>query len=147
MPPGYARCGAACRSLNLRTDLQHKRRLTYLFIAHDLAVVKHIAERVAVMYLGKIVEQGPARELYDAPRHPYTRSLLSAVPVPDPRVKQQRIVLQGDVPSPAHPPSGCPFHPRCPHPKKNDRCTTEPPALVEVTPGHRASCHFADQPM
>ena len=133
--------------LNLLSDLQQRRRLTYLFIAHDLAVVKHIADHVAVMYLGKIVERAPASALYAGPRHPYTTSLLSAVPVPDPRSQRQRIVLSGDVPSPAHPPAGCAFHPRCPHPLKNDRCRTEPPALREVAPGHLAACHFAEQPL
>jgi len=133
--------------LNLLDELQRKRRLTYLFIAHDLAVVKHIADHVAVMYLGKIVEQAPATVLYAGPRHPYTTSLLSAVPVPDPKAQRQRIVLQGDVPSPATPPSGCPFHPRCPHPKKSGRCGIEPPALREVAPGQFAACHFAEAPM
>jgi oligopeptide/dipeptide ABC transporter ATP-binding protein len=133
--------------LNLLTDLQRRRGLTYLFIAHDLAVVKHIADDVAVMYLGRIVERAPAATIYSLPRHPYTRSLLSAVPVPDPKAQQQRIVLQGDVPSPAHPPPGCPFHPRCPHPKKSDRCRTEVPALREVTPGQLVACHFAEEPM
>jgi oligopeptide/dipeptide ABC transporter ATP-binding protein len=133
--------------LNLLADLQQRRKLTYLFIAHDLAVVKHVADHVAVMYLGKIVERAPAATLYAAPRHPYTTSLLSAVPVPDPRVQRQRIVLAGDVPSPAHPPPGCPFHPRCPHPKKDARCRTEPPALREVVPGQLAACHFALEPM
>jgi oligopeptide/dipeptide ABC transporter ATP-binding protein len=133
--------------LNLLSELQHRRKLTYLFIAHDLAVVKHSADDVAVMYLGKIAEQGTAEALYGAPRHPYTASLLSAVPVPDPRASRQRIVLQGDVPSPANPPAGCPFHPRCPHPMKNDRCRTEPPALRAVAPGQLAACHFAEQPM
>jgi peptide/nickel transport system ATP-binding protein len=133
--------------LNLLADLRAKRGLTYLFIAHDLAVVKHIADRVAVMYLGKIVELAPVAVLYEAPRHPYTRSLLSAVPIPDPAAQKQRIVLQGDVPSPANPPSGCPFHPRCPHPKKNDRCRTEVPALREVAPGQTAACHFAESPL
>jgi oligopeptide/dipeptide ABC transporter ATP-binding protein len=133
--------------LNLLADLQQRRRLTYLFIAHDLAVVKHIADQVAVMYLGKIVERAPAPALYAAPRHPYTASLLSAVPVPDPKAQRQRIVLAGDVPSPAHPPPGCPFHPRCPHPKKDARCRTEPPALREVAPGQFAACHFAEQPL
>ena len=133
--------------LNLLADLQQRRRLTYLFIAHDLAVVKHVADQVAVMYLGKIVEQAPAATLYAAPRHPYTTSLLSAVPVPDPRNQRQRIVLAGDVPSPAHPPPGCPFHPRCPHPKKDARCRTEPPALREVVPGQLAACHFALEPL
>jgi oligopeptide/dipeptide ABC transporter ATP-binding protein len=133
--------------LNLLADLQQRRRLTYLFIAHDLAVVKHVADHVAVMYLGKIVERASAATLYAAPRHPYTTSLLSAVPVPDPRVQRQRIVLTGDVPSPAHPPPGCPFHPRCPHPKKDARCRTEPPALREVVPGQLAACHFALEPL
>src|SRR5438445_807946 len=123
------------------------RRLTYLFIAHDLAVVKHIADQVAVMYLGKIVERAPAPTLYGGPRHPYTTSLLSAVPVPDPKAQRQRIVLAGEVPSPAHPPPGCPFHPRCPHPKKDPRCRTEPPALREVAPGQLAACHFAEEPL
>ena len=133
--------------LNLLTDLQRKRGLTYLFIAHDLAVVKHIADDVAVMYLGRLVERAPAATVYSLPRHPYTRSLLSAVPVPDPTAQQQRIVLQGDAPSPANPPPGCPFHPRCPHPKKSDRCHTEIPAPREVAPGQLVACHFAEEPM
>jgi|SRR5882672_7254960 len=135
--------------LNLLADLQQKRRLTYLFIAHDLAVVRHIADQVAVMYLGRIVERAPAAAIYSGPRHPYTRALLSAVPEPNPRATRERIVLSGDIPSPAHPPSGCPFHPRCPHPKKNDRCRTEAPALRVVggNPAHFAACHFAEQPM
>src|SRR2546426_1713836 len=118
--------------LNLLADLQQRRRLTFLFIAHDLAVVKHVADDVAVMYLGKLVERAPGAALYAAPRHPYTTALLSAVPVPDPKAQRDRIVLAGEVPSPAAPPPGCPFHPRCPHPKKNERCRTEPPALREV---------------
>jgi oligopeptide/dipeptide ABC transporter ATP-binding protein len=133
--------------LNLLADLQARRRLTYLFIAHDLAVVRHIADEVAVMYLGKIVERAPATEIYAQPRHPYTRALLSAVPEPNPRAAKQRIVLAGDIPSPANPPPGCPFHPRCPHPLKNERCRSEPPPLREITPGHTAACHFAEQPM
>jgi oligopeptide/dipeptide ABC transporter ATP-binding protein len=133
--------------LNLLADLQARRRLTYLFIAHDLAVVRHIADEVAVMYLGKIVERAPAAEIYAQPRHPYTRALLSAVPEPNPRAAKQRIVLPGDIPSPAHPPPGCPFHPRCPHPLKSERCHTEPPPLREITPGHVAACHYAEQPM
>jgi len=133
--------------LNLLADLQQRRRLTYLFIAHDLAVVRQIADHVAVMYLGKIVELAPAAELYRGPRHPYTTSLLSAVPVPDPNAQRQRLVLAGDVPSPAHPPSGCAFHPRCPHPRKNERCRTEEPALREIAPGQLAACHFAEEPM
>ena len=133
--------------LNLLADLQQRRRLTYLFIAHDLAVVKHVADHVAVMYLGKIVERAPAAALYAAPRHPYTASLLSAVPVPDPKAQRPRIVLTGEVPSPAHPPAGCPFHPRCPHPKKDGRCRTEPTALREVAPGQLAACHYAEEPL
>lgn len=133
--------------LNLLSDLQRKRGLTYLFIAHDLAVVKHIADNVAVMYLGRIVERAIATIVYSRPRHPYTRSLLSAVPIPDPRAQQQRIVLQGDVPSPTNPPPGCPFHPRCPHPAKDDRCEREVPTLREVVPGQLVACHFAEQPM
>ena len=133
--------------LNLLADLQRTRGLTYLFIAHDLAVVKHIADDVAVMYLGRIVERAPREAVYSLPRHPYTHSLLSAVPVPDPTAAPQRIILQGDVPSPTEPPAGCAFHPRCPHPSKNERCRTEAPALREVTPGHLAACHFAEDPM
>ncbi len=133
--------------LNLLADLQARRRLTYLFIAHDLAVVRHIADDVAVMYLGKIVERAPAAEIYRLPRHPYTTALLSAVPEPDPRATKTRIVLSGDMPSPAAPPPGCPFHPRCPHPLKSDRCRTEVPPLREITPGHLAACHYADSPM
>ncbi|HLZ44221.1 MAG TPA: oligopeptide/dipeptide ABC transporter ATP-binding protein [Gemmatimonadales bacterium] len=133
--------------LNLLADLQAKRRLTYLFIAHDLAVVRHIADDVAVMYLGKLVERAPAAEIYTQPRHPYTTALLSAVPEPDPKAGKQRIVLTGDMPSPARPPSGCPFHPRCPHPLKSERCRVDVPPLREITPGHPAACHYAEQPM
>ncbi len=133
--------------LNLLADLRAQRRLTYLFIAHDLAVVRHIADRVAVMYLGRVVEQAPAPTLYGDPRHPYTASLLSAVPVPDPTAARPRIALRGDLPSPTNPPPGCPFHPRCPHPMKSDRCRTELPLLREITPGHLAACHFAETPM
>jgi peptide/nickel transport system ATP-binding protein len=135
--------------LNLLADLQARRRLTYLFIAHDLAVVRHIADAVAVMYLGKIVEHAPAAEIYALPRHPYTTALLSAVPEPDPGATKTRIVLSGDIPSPAAPPPGCPFHPRCPHPLKSERCRTEVPPLREVPAksGHLAACHFAEQPM
>jgi oligopeptide/dipeptide ABC transporter ATP-binding protein len=133
--------------LNLLTALRDRRRLTYLFIAHDLAVVRHIADHVAVMYLGKIVESAPASALYREPRHPYTAALLSAVPMPDPGGRRARIVLAGDVPSPARPPAGCPFHPRCPHPSKNERCRTEPPALRAIAPGHLAACHFAEEPL
>ena len=133
--------------LNLLADLQSRRTLTYLFIAHDLAVVRHIADDVAVMYLGKIVEHAPAAAIYAQPRHPYTTALLSAVPEPDPRATRNRIVLSGDMPSPSRPPPGCPFHPRCPHPLKSERCRTEVPPLRPITPGHLAACHYAETPM
>ncbi len=127
--------------INLLQDLQQQHGLAYLFIAHDLAVVEHISRRVLVMYLGKIVELAEARNLIGSPRHPYTQALISAVPEVNPDTKRQRIVLPGDVPSPIHPPSGCPFHPRCP--VAAARCRTEVPALRELTPGHRAACHLA----
>ena len=126
--------------INLLEDLQDTFRLTYLFIAHDLSVVEHISTRIAVMYLGRIVEVAPARKLYVSPRHPYTEALLSAVPIPDPAVKRRRIVLQGDVPNPVHPPQGCHFHPRCPH--VMERCRTEAPLLREIEPGRKAACHL-----
>ncbi len=132
--------------INLLVELQRRLGLTYLFVAHDLSVVEHISTRVAVMYLGRIVELANRDTLYRDPRHPYTRSLLSAVPVPDPDRKHQRIVLKGDVPSPARPPSGCHFHPRCPLAEEVNglaRCSTEQPVLREVSPGHWVSCHFA----
>lgn len=117
--------------------------LTYLFIAHDLSVVEHISDRVAVMCLGRIVELGPADAIYADPQHPYTEALLSAVPKPDPEIKSRRIVLPGDVPNPANPPSGCPFHRRCRYAK--DRCKTDVPALREVKPNHVAACHFSEE--
>jgi len=126
--------------INLLEDLQRQFGLTYLFIAHDLSVVEHISRRVAVMYLGRIVELASAHDLYATPRHPYTEALLSAVPVPDPAAKRQRIVLQGDVPNPIRPPAGCHFHPRCPH--AMERCRSEAPLLREVAPGHLAACHL-----
>jgi len=126
--------------VNLLQDLQRERQLTYLFIAHDLSVVEHIADRVAVMYLGRIVELAPAAALYEEPLMPYTQALLSAVPVPDPTVRKSRIVLGGDVPSPANPPSGCVFHPRCPHPHKDAACARLVPPLEEKAPGHWAAC-------
>ena len=129
--------------VNLLQDLQRARGLAYLFIAHDLSVVEHLAHRVAVMYLGRIVETGPADAIFRAPRMPYTRALLAAVPTADPLVERRRAVLGGDVPSPAHPPSGCAFHPRCPHPAKDASCREERPALRMMAPGHWAACHKA----
>ena len=126
--------------INLLQDLQRDRGLTYLFIAHDLGVVEHIATRVAVMYLGRIVEMASADTLFAAPIMPYTQALLSAIPLPDPLAPRDRIVLQGDPPSPAHPPAGCVFHPRCFHPDKDDACTQGVPPLEEKRPGHWAAC-------
>jgi peptide/nickel transport system ATP-binding protein len=129
--------------LNLLGDLQRHRGLSYLFIAHDLAVVRQIAHRIAVMYLGRIVEEGATDQLLSEPRHPYTVALLSAVPEPDPSVRRSRIVLRGDLPSPSNPPPGCPFHTRCFHPMKNERCRVEVPLLrpVQLT---MAACHYAE---
>ena len=126
--------------INLLEDLQREHNLTYMFIAHDLSVVEHIADRVAVMYLGKVVELATAEDLYREPLMPYTQALLSAVPVADPKARKERIILQGDVPSPADPPSGCVFHPRCHHPSKDAACTAIVPPLEEKTPGHFAAC-------
>ena len=130
--------------LNLLADLQARRGLSYLFISHDLAVIRHIAPRVAVMYLGRIVEEGPSEAIYARALHPYTQALLSAVPVPDPKTKRQRIVLAGEPPSAVHPPAGCPFHPRCQHPAKDESCRTARPELRELETGHRVACHKAD---
>ena len=127
--------------INLLADLQDEFRLSYLFIAHDLAVVQHISTRVAVMYLGRIVELAPAEELYENPRHPYTEALLSAVPTPDPTVKKQRLRLEGDIPSPIHPPAGCHFHTRCPI-AQFPLCSSEKPELKQTADGHFVSCHL-----
>jgi peptide/nickel transport system ATP-binding protein len=129
--------------LNLLLELQQRLHLTYLFVAHDLGVVRHICDRVAVMYVGQLVEMAPATALFRQPRHPYTAALMKAVPVPDPRVPSGDVALQGEVPNPASPPSGCYFHPRCPF--AVDMCRTELPALREVAPGHLARCLRADE--
>jgi len=126
--------------INLLGDLQREHDLTYMFIAHDLSVVEHIADRVAVMYLGKVVELATSDDLYREPLMPYTQALLSAVPVADPKARKERILLQGDVPSPANPPTGCVFHPRCHHPAKDAACTKVVPPLEEKAPGHFAAC-------
>ncbi len=132
--------------VNLLERVQDELGLAYLFISHDMSMVRHIADRVAVMYLGRIDELAPVDQLYGSPKHPYTRALHSAVPVPDPVVEGQRVrvILKGDIPSPANPPSGCPFHTRCP--VARDRCATEVPESREIEPGHVVACHFADEP-
>jgi peptide/nickel transport system ATP-binding protein len=127
--------------VNLLLDLQAELKLSFLFVAHDLSVVKHVSDRVAVMYVGKIVEVAETQAIFTNPKHPYTEALLSAVPKPDPRLRSQRIILEGDVADPAHPPSGCYFHPRCRY--AVERCKSETPQLVEIEPNHYASCHRA----
>ena len=129
--------------LNLMLDLQAELGLTYLFVAHDLSVVKHISNRVAVMYVGKLVEMAPTDTLFAAPKHPYTAALLSSAPEPDPRIRSNRMVLEGEVANPANPPSGCYFHPRCPY--AIDLCRTATPQLREVSPEHFVSCHRAEE--
>lgn len=127
--------------VNLLRDLQRKRQMACLFVAHDLAVVEHISHRIMVMYLGQVVELGQTEAVVHAPKHPYTQALISAVPQVDAATQRSRITLAGEMPSPIHPPPGCPFHPRCP--QAEARCRSEVPALREVRPGHWASCHFA----
>jgi len=129
--------------INLLIELQDEFDLSYLFIAHDLAVVEHISDRVAVMYLGKIVEEAPARDLYDNPQHPYTEALLSAVPEPDPGHKKNRILLRGDVPTPINPPSGCRFHTRCP--KEMPVCSSQVPCAIEISDSHRSYCFLQNE--
>lgn len=128
--------------LNILKDLQSEFGLTYLFIAHNLSVVKHISDRIAVMYLGKLVELTSRDDLFAWPLHPYTQALMSAIPVPDPHLKRDRIILKGDVPSPLNPPKGCRFHPRCPLAQR--KCWDEEPQLRELSPGHLVSCHYAE---
>ena len=129
--------------LNLLKDLQEQYGVSYLFIAHGMAAVKHISSRVGVMYLGKLVEVAPADEIFERCMHPYTRALMSSIPIPDPFYEKKRIVLRGEVPNPIDPPSGCKFHTRCE--RACERCKTEEPALREITPGHFAACHFAGE--
>lgn len=129
--------------LNILKDLQEEFDLTYLFIAHNFSVVEHISDRVAVMYLGKIVELADRNELFLKPLHPYTQALMSAIPIPDPHLKRERIILKGDVPSPLNPPSGCRFHPRCRF--ANEICSMEEPKMRELKPEHYVACHYADK--
>ncbi|MBN2983786.1 ABC transporter ATP-binding protein [Cohnella algarum] len=129
--------------INLLKDLREQLNMTYLFISHDLSVVEHLSDRVAVMYLGRIVELAPKNELFARPLHPYTQSLLSAVPLPDPELARERLLLEGEVPNPADPPSGCAFHPRCPF--RTERCEREAPPFREIMPERLAACHYAGE--
>ncbi|MCS7462733.1 ATP-binding cassette domain-containing protein [Paenibacillus doosanensis] len=129
--------------INLLKDLQQQLQITYIFISHDLSIVQNISDRVAVMHLGKIVELAPAEPLFSLPKHPYTEALLSAVPEPDPRLRKERIILEGEVPNPANPPSGCHFHPRCAY--KTDLCTRQEPQLQQIGEQHYAACHYAGE--
>ncbi|MGG1680072.1 oligopeptide/dipeptide ABC transporter ATP-binding protein, partial [Neobacillus sp. NRS-1170] len=129
--------------LNLLKKLQNQFQLTFLFISHDLSVVRHISDRVMVMYLGKVVEIAEKKALFDSPHHPYTKALLSSIPVPNPTYSREKVILKGDVPSPIDPPSGCRFHTRCPF--ATERCKMEEPALREINKNHYVSCHFAEQ--
>ncbi|MBP5266925.1 MAG: ATP-binding cassette domain-containing protein [Lachnospiraceae bacterium] len=129
--------------INLLNKLQEERNLTYLFISHDLSVVEHISDTVGVMYLGNLVEYGDKKDIFKSPLHPYTKALFSAIPIPDPKAKMNRIVLEGSIPSPANPPKGCKFHTRCPY--ATERCKVEAPHQVEVEPGHYCVCHLYDK--
>ena len=129
--------------VNLLLDLREQKSLTYLLISHDLSMVRHLSDRILVMYLGEVVEESTAQELYTHPLHPYTKALFSAIPVPDPTVKMDRIVLEGSIPSPANPPAGCKFHTRCPY--ATERCRTEAPKQREAEPGHYVVCHLYDK--
>ena len=129
--------------LNLMKDLQKEFNLTYLFVAHDLSVVEHICDRVAVMYMGNLIEQSKTSNIFETPKHPYSAALMSAVPKPDPRNKMKRIILEGEVPNPANPPSGCTFHPRCQYAK--DICRKKKPEFRDIGSGHFAACHFAGE--
>jgi peptide/nickel transport system ATP-binding protein/oligopeptide transport system ATP-binding protein len=129
--------------INLLEEIQEQFQLTYLFISHDLSVVRHIADQICVMYLGQIVERASTDELFQHPQHPYTRALLSAIPIPNPKIKRERIVIKGELPSPINPPAGCVFHTRCPY--AMDRCKKERPVAKEHSPGHFVACHLNDE--
>jgi peptide/nickel transport system ATP-binding protein len=130
------------QTLNLLKELQEQLHLSYLFISHDLGVVEHVSDIVAVMYVGRLVEIAPTRQLYQKPKHPYTEALLGSIPRPDPSRKRKRVAVAGEIPNPANPPSGCYFHPRCPY--AQPICAKETPAVREITPGQFAACHFSE---